>query len=310
MANELVILNTLKTDFKEIAISYLKGLGIEDELSIKKYQNTLGDFAYYVTPENVDLLMKMRNSNFLNAMYRVSKTGALFSQKEASLLPFEIKKKEKRGDIVVEILTGEYDAVLVIDINYQKQMIQSLPNCKRFFTCEVYDGVQPILNLSTGNYEFDGINNALKPTIGYYAVFLDTEDIIHDIFMSNAEIIKRAESNPKVKKDNYKDPKNNIHMEKIVIRNLMKEIPKVTESLKVIESLENGYDLEITEHEDVTDKKPNALEDAKKELAGKTTKTRVSGETVPMVTEEPNSSTEEQKEPQPIPDFFGANKPF
>ena len=267
MANELVKLETLKDEFKGIAKLYLENLGDTSPESLKKFQDTLGDFAYYVTPENVENITKMRKANFLNAMYRVSKTGALFSQKQASLLPFEIKKKEKRGDSIVEISTGEYDAVLVIDINYQKQMIQALPNCKKFFTGEVYEGVQPILNLTTGNYEFIGVNDCTKQTIGYYAAFITNDGVLYDCFMTNKEIITRAESNPKVKKENYKEVKGNIHMEKIVIRNLYKEIPKLNEALKAIDSLE-AHEIEITEHEDVTDQpKVNALEEAKKEIA-------------------------------------------
>ena len=83
-----------------------------------------------------------------------------------------------------------------------------------------------------------GENDVTKPTIGYYAVFITTEGERYDKFMTNAEIIERAKFNPNADLSKYKVTNNNIHFEKIVVRNLIKEIPKISEELKSIMSVD------------------------------------------------------------------------
>ena len=72
--------------------------------------------------------------------------------------------------------------MVIFDINFQKQQVLKLKNCKRFFTSEVHEGVEILENLETGNIEFEGKNDVTKPTIGYYAVFITTEGEIRPFY--------------------------------------------------------------------------------------------------------------------------------
>lgn len=202
----------------------------------------------------------------MNAVFRATESGASFAKKEISFIPFEIFKKEKKGGADVKTATGEYEALVIFDINFQKQQILKLTNCKRFYTAEVHAGVEVISDLTTGNYSFDGKNDVTKETIGYYACFVTTENEIYDMFMTCAEIIDRAKFSPGFKEANYKKTGKSIHFEKIVVRNLMKIIPKISEELKSVLAYDESA--EFTEYTDVTDG-GKALESAKKELSPK-----------------------------------------
>jgi recombinational DNA repair protein RecT len=171
--------------------------------------------------------------------------------------------------------------MVIPDINFQKQLILKLTNCKKFFTAEVHEGIEVISDLATGNYQFIGKNDATKPTIGYYAKFITTDGEAYDCFMSCAEIIDRAKFSPQFKAENYKQTGNSIHFEKVVVRNLMKVIPKISVELQSTLSLESFQTetIEITAHEDVSDKqKPNAMEAAKKQISGKISNTKSDSE--------------------------------
>lgn len=233
----------------------------------QKFLKTFSDLIYSQSDEMREKLEKTRPNSLLNAVFRATELGASFAKKEIHFIPYEIKKKEKNGEVERTISTGEYEATIIPDINFQKQLILKMPNCKHFFSAEVHEGVTIIHDLTTGNRIFIGENDVIKPTIGYYARFLATDGEVYDEFMTCAEIVDRARANKvSFKEENYKNTRNSPHYEKIVIRNLMKGIPKVSDEIKSVLSWESGADVEITEHEDVTDKQ-NALEAAKKELA-------------------------------------------
>ena len=59
--------------------------------------------------------------------------------------------------------------------------------------------------------------------------------------MTTSEIVQRAKFSPQFKAENYKVANNNIHFEKVVVRNLMKEIPKISDELKSIMSVDESY---------------------------------------------------------------------
>ena len=130
-----------------------------------------------------------------------------------------------------------------------------------------------IEDLETGNVSFSGENDVTKPTIGYYAAFITDEGEKYDKFMTCAEIIERAKFSPHFKADNYKQTGNNIHFEKLVVRNLIKEIPKVSNELRSIVGYDEVPNAEFTDFVEVVDEETgevtNKLEEAKKELATK-----------------------------------------
>jgi hypothetical protein len=84
--------------------------------------------------------------------------------------------------------------------------------------------------------------------------------------MSCGEIIERAKFSPQYKPDNYKQTSNSIHYEKVVVRNLMKIIPKISVELQSTLSLEYSNEIENTSYDDVTEK-VNKLEEAKKNIS-------------------------------------------
>lgn len=274
MANELVKIDNLQTEFVELSKKHLSLRAANNPEFEQKFVKTFSDLIFSQNDEMLEKLQKTRPNSLLNAVFRATELGASFAKKEISFIPFEIFKKEKSGGVERKVATGGYEALVIPDINFQKQLILKLQNCKHFFTAEVHDGVEVINDLTTGNYVFSGKNDVTKPTIGYYARFLTTDGEIYDIFMSCAEIVERAKFSPQFKADNYKQTGNSIHYEKVVVRNLMKEIPKISDEIKSTLSLENYNEIEITEHEDVTDQpKVNALEEAKKEIAASATVT-------------------------------------
>ena len=163
--------------------------------------------------------------------------------------------------------------MVIFDINFEKQQILKITNCKRFFTAEVHEGVKVTENLMTGTIDFEGENDITKPTIGYYACFITTEGEKYDKFMTLAQIVERASFSPQFKPSNYKQTSNNVHYEKLVVRNLMKEIPKISNELKSIISVEELQYHDYIEVEEpvqkIEEKKVNKLEQAKKEIAEK-----------------------------------------
>lgn len=264
--SEILKLENLQETFPAIAEKYLISRASDNPEFQREFVRTFSDLVYSQSDEMLEKLEKARPNSLLNAVFIATEIGASFAKKEISFIPYEIFKKETVNGVEVKKSTGKMDAVVIVDIKFQKQQILKLENCKQFFTAEVHEGVQVINDLVTGNYVFIGENIVTKPTIGYYARFLTVDGEVYDIFMTCAEIIERAKFSPQFKESNYKTNGNNPHMEKVVVRNLMKIIPKVSNQLKSIVAIES-----YTEYEDVTDQKPkvNALEEAKKAISPK-----------------------------------------
>ena len=256
----------LQDEFTPLSEQYLKMRGSDNPEFKVQFLKTFSDLLFSQNDEMLEKLSKTKSASLMNAVFRATESGASFAKKEISFIPFEIFKKTVEKGVEKKIATGEYEALVIFDINFQKQQILKLVNCKRFYTCEIHDGVQVISDMTTGNYSFDGQNDVFKPTVGYYAVFITTDDQIYDIFMSCAEIIERAKFSPGFKAANYTKTNNSIHFEKIAVRNLMKIIPKISEELKSVLAYDESS--EYTHYEDVSDNK-NTLEAVKKELAEK-----------------------------------------
>ena len=89
--------------------------------------------------------------------------------------------------------------------------------------------------------------------------------------MTLAQIVERANFSPQFKSSNYKQTSNNVHYEKLVVRNLMKEIPKISNELKSIMAVEDVQYHDYIEVEEpvqkIEEKKVSKLEQAKKEIA-------------------------------------------
>jgi hypothetical protein len=267
MSKEIVKIDNLETNFVELSKKHLEMRAANNPEFQERFIKTLSDLIFSQNEEMLEKLKKTRPNSLLNAIFRATELGASFAKKEITFIPFAASKKETKNGVEIKSSTGEYDAILIPDINFQKQLILKLSNCKHFFTCEVHDGVEVISNLSTGNYDFIGKNDVTKPTIGYYAKFITTDNEVYDCFMSCGEIIERAKFSTQYKNnsDNYKETRNNIHYEKVVVRNLMKIIPKISVELQSTLSLEYSNEIENTPYDDITEK-VNKLEDAKKEL--------------------------------------------
>lgn len=260
----------LQTNYKQLAEHHLAQRFVDSPEFKKEFIKTFSDLIFSQNEEMLEKLTKSKPNTLLNAVYKATEAGASFAKKEVSFIPFEIYKKTTEKGVETKKATGEFDAMVIFDINFQKQQILTLKNCKKFFTAEVHEGVEIIENLETGNIDFSGKNDVTKPTIGYYAVFITTEGERYDKFMTNAEIVERAKFSPQFKADKYKSTNNNIHYEKVVVRNLIKEIPMISEELKSIIEVDEAYQdyEEVQEvHKLVDEKKPNQLEEAKKELA-------------------------------------------
>lgn len=288
----------LQMNFKQVANEHLQLRFSDNPEFQKNFIKTFSDMVFSQSDEMLDTLTKMKKNTLLNAVFVATEAGASFAKKEISLLPFQSYKKVNEKGVERKVATGEFDAVVIFDINFQKQQLLKLQNCKRFFTAEVHEGVKVIEDLETGNIAFSGENDVTKPTIGYYAVFITTDDERYDKFMTNAEIIERAKFSPHFKADNYKQQGNNIHFEKLVIRNLMKEIPKISNELRSI----MGHDEagEFTSYTEIVDEETgeitNKLEEAKKELSpAKEVKEVKQEKSEPVKEEKPTAKTEKSK---------------
>jgi len=301
----------LQMNFKQVANDHLQLRFSDNPEFQKNFVKTFSDMVFSQSDEMLDTLTKMKKNTLLNAVFVATEAGASFAKKEISLLPFQSYKKVNEKGMERKVATGEFDAVVIFDINFQKQQLLKLQNCKRFFTAEVHEGVKVIEDLETGNIAFSGENDVTKPTIGYYAVFITTDDERYDKFMTNAEIIERAKFSPHFKADNYKQQGNNIHFEKLVIRNLMKEIPKISNELRSI----MGHDEagEFTSYIEIVDEETgeitNKLEEAKKELApAKEVKQEksepVKAEKPAAKAEKPAAKEEPKKAGETAADFF------
>lgn len=263
MTTELTKATELQTAFVTMAENHLKMRASDNPEFKKKFIKTFSDLIFSQNDEMLEKLSKTKPASLMNAVFRATEAGASFAKREVSFIPFEIFKKEKKNGVESKIATGEYEALVIFDINFQKQQILNLENCKRFFTSEIYDGVKVLKSLDSGNYIFEGENNVVKQTVGYYACFLTTSGERYDLYMSCAEIVERAQFSPQFKADNYKNTKNSIHYEKIVVRNLMKEIPKISRELSSIIAYDESH---YTDYE-VVESAPSRLEAAKKEIA-------------------------------------------
>ena len=291
---QIATIGDLQVSYKQLSDAHLSQRFTNNPEFKSKFLKTFSDLVFSQNQEVLDLLPKMNQNSLLNSVFKATEAGASFAKGEASLIPFKIRKKVKEGNVEKTIDTGEYTALVIIDINFQKQQILKLQNCKRFFTAEVHEGVKIIENLMTGTTDFNGDNDVTKPTIGYYACFITTEGEKYDKFMTNSQIIDRAKFSPQYKAENYKNTTNNIHFEKVVVRNLLKEIPKISNELRSIISVEEAAEyadyIEVSESVEKTPesqpKKVNQLEEAKKELAKEKPKAKATREKVDKETGE------------------------
>lgn len=303
MSTETTTAIALQKNYKSDSDNYLKMRGSDNPEFKVQFLKTFSDLIFSQNDEMLEKLSKTKPASLMNAIFRATESGASFAKKEVSFIPFEIFKKEKRGGADIKQATGEYEALVIFDINFQKQQILKLTNCKKFFTSEVHEGVTVISDLTTGNYFFEGKNDVTKETIGYYAAFVTTENEVYDLFMTCAEIIERAKFSPAFKPDNYKKTSKSIHFEKIVVRNLMKIIPKISDELKSVLAYDEIPD--FTNYEDVSDNGKN-LEAAKKELTEKKEETHKKTELTSKKAEDDfNKDTVSEKQlSEEIQEFF------
>lgn len=285
----------LQTNYKDAARNYMEVRFADNPEFQKSFIKTFSDMVFSQSEEMLETLAKIKQNTLLNAVFVATEAGASFAKKEISLLPFQSYKKVNEKGVERKVATGEFDAVAIFDINFQKQQILKLQNCKRFFTAEVHEGVKVIEDLETGNVVFLGENDVTKSTVGYYAAFITDEGEKYDKFMTCAEIVERAKFSPHFKADNYKQTGNNIHFEKLVVRNLIKEIPKVSNELRSILGNDEVGSTEFTDFVEVVDEATgevtNELEKAKKELA-----TVKEEKAKPVKTEKPTAKEEPKKE--------------
>ena len=169
---EQLTLANIETQFVEIASNHLLARKSDNPEFKAKFIKTFSDMVFSQTAEGLEKLKKSNPNSLLNAIFKATESGASFAKKEIHVLPFEIFETKKNGDIVTKKATGTYDLTIIVDINFQKQQILKMPNCKAFFTAEVHEGVEIIHDLTTGNRIFEGKNDVTKPTVGYYAVFV------------------------------------------------------------------------------------------------------------------------------------------
>ena len=263
----IALQSEFQNQFLSQVYTYLDDRKINSPEFKLNFEKVAADMIYSQTTDGLEAIKKARPLSLFNAIFIATEIGASFSKKEISVLPFAATVTTKVGDTVSKKATGENDLTVVVDINFQKQMILKMPNCQHFFTAEVHDGVQVFHDLTTGNCLFEGKNDVTKPTVGYYSRFADRSGEVYDLYMSCAEIVDRASMN-KVgfKPDNYKKTSKSIHYEKIVVRNLLKVIPR--EETKLSSILAWDENSELTPYELVEDS-TNTLEAAKKELSAK-----------------------------------------
>jgi len=214
MSKEQTTAIQLQSDFQNQFLSqvdiYLESRKSNSPEFKLAFEKVASDMIYSQTVDGLEAIKKARPLSLFNAVFVAAEIGASFAKKEISVLPFAAKITTTDGDVVTKKSTGENDLTIVVDINFQKQMILKMDNCLQFFTAEVHEGVQVCHNLTTGNCEFEGKNDVTKPTIGYYSRFAATSGQVYDIFMSCAEIVDRAKMN-KVgfKPENYKNTRVN-----------------------------------------------------------------------------------------------------
>ena len=261
----------LQTNYKKLAENHLAERFSNNPEFKAEFIKTFSDLIFSQNDEMLEKLAKTRQNTLLNAIFKATEAGASFAKKEVSFIPYEIYKKTNEKGVEKKVATGEFDAMVIFDINFEKQQILKLPNCKRFFTAEVHEGVKVTENLMTGTTDFEGENDITKPTVGYYACFITTEGEKYDKFMTLAQIVERASFSPQFKSGNYKQTSNNVHYEKLVVRNMMKEIPKISNELKSIMAVEevqyHDY-IEVNEPvQKIEEKKVNKLDQAKKDIA-------------------------------------------
>ena len=285
----LKTITDLQANYRDAAKNYIQIRFADNPEFQKEFIKTFSDMVFSQSEEMLETLAKIKQNTLLNAVFVATEAGASFAKKEISLLPFQAFRKIKENGVERKVATGEFDAVVIFDINFQKQQLLKLQNCKKFFTAEVHEGVKVIEDLETGNVAFSGENDVAKSTIGYYAAFITDEGEKYDKFMTCAEIIERAKFSPHFKAENYKQAGNNIHFEKLVVRNLIKEIPKVSNELRSIVGYDEVGNTEFTDFVEVVDEETgevtNKLEEAKKTLATKKV-------------EEPKTETEPKTEPK------------
>lgn len=306
MINEQTSAIQLQSDFLKMSESHLQMRASNNPEFALQFKKTFSDLIFSQNDEMLEKLSKTRQNSLLNAIFRATESGASFAKKEISFIPFEIFRKETKNGASVKVATGEYEALVIFDINFQKQQILKLANCKNFFTAEVHEGVEIVHDLTTGNLVFDGKNDVTKQTVGYYARFTTTDNEVYDLFMSCAEIITRAKFSPQFKSENYKETSKSIHFEKVVVRNLMKIIPKISNELQSV--LAWGEHSELTEYELIENEKPNALEAAKKELSAKVEEPTVIEEKVPEIA--PDAAETDKKSKEAVKTAIGPDEFF
>ena len=162
MSTEQTTAIALQNNYKSDSDNYLKMRGSDNPEFKIEFLKTFSDLIFSQNDEMLEKLSKTKPSSLMNAIFRATESGASFAKKEVSFIPFEIFKKEKKNGIDVKQATGEYEALVIFDINFQKQQILKLANCKRFFTSAVHAGVEVISDLTTGNYVFEGKNDVTK----------------------------------------------------------------------------------------------------------------------------------------------------
>ena len=59
---------------------------------------------------------------------KATEAGASFAKKEVSFIPFKIFKKVIEKGVEKKIETGEFDAMVIFDINFQKQQVLERPS--------------------------------------------------------------------------------------------------------------------------------------------------------------------------------------
>ena len=149
MSTETTTAIALQSDYKSQSETYLKLRGSDNPEFKVHFLKTFSDLIFSQNDEMLEKLNKTKQASLLNAIFRATESGASFAKKEISFIPFEIFKKEKRGGADVKVATGEYEALVIFDINFQKQQILKLANCERFFTAEIHEGVQVISDMTT-----------------------------------------------------------------------------------------------------------------------------------------------------------------
>jgi len=167
MTTETTSAIALQNTYKSDADSYLKLRGSDNPEFKVQFMKTFSDLIFSQNDEMLEKLSKTKQASLLNAIFRATESGASFAKKEISFIPFEIFKKTEKNGVSSKTATGEYEALVIFDINFQKQQILKLANCKRFYTAEIHEGVQVISDMTTGNCSFDGKNDVFKPTVGY-----------------------------------------------------------------------------------------------------------------------------------------------